>query len=53
MLINVTIQTFVFENELELSDKRWTDVKDEYQPTYNTPAHSQRRLFGSLPLLQM
>ena len=30
MLINVTIQTFMFENELELSDKPWTDVKDEY-----------------------
>ena len=55
MLINVTIQTFVFENELELSDKRWTDVKDEYQPTHNTPAHSQRRLFGSghLPRAQL
>ena len=51
MLINVTIQTFMFENELELSDKRWTDVKDEYQPTHNTPAHSQRRLFGSVRLL--
>ena len=33
MLINVTIQTFMSENELELSDKRWTDVKDEYLPT--------------------
>ena len=52
MLINVTIQTFVFENELELSDKRWTDVKDEYQPTHNTPAHSLTRLFGSGHLLR-
>ena len=33
MLINVTIQTFMSENELELSDKRWTDIKDEYLPT--------------------
>jgi|TARA_B100000902_G_scaffold153692_1_gene150233 hypothetical protein len=32
MLINVTIQTFLSENELELSDKRWTDVKNEYLP---------------------
>ncbi len=53
MLINVTIQTFVFENELELSDKRWTDVKDEYQPTHNTPAHSLRCLFGSSHLLRI
>ncbi|MBL6840184.1 MAG: hypothetical protein ISQ82_05385 [Rhodobacteraceae bacterium] len=30
MLINVTIQTFLSENELELSVKRWTDVKNEY-----------------------
>ena len=51
MLINVTIQTFMSENELELSDKRWTDVKDEYLPTHNTPAHSQRRLFGLVRLL--
>ena len=37
MLINVTIQTFMSENELELSDKRWTDVKDEYLPTLYEP----------------
>jgi hypothetical protein len=32
MLINITLQTFMSENDLELSDSRWTDVKDQYLP---------------------
>ena len=32
MLINITLQTFMSENDLELSDSRWTNVKDQYLP---------------------
>jgi hypothetical protein len=32
MLINITLQTFMSENDLELSDSRWTSVKDQYLP---------------------
>jgi hypothetical protein len=36
MLINVTIQTFLSENELELSEKRWTDVKTNIYQSFMT-----------------
>ena len=32
MLINITIQTFISQNELELSVSRWDQVKDEHMP---------------------
>jgi hypothetical protein len=32
MLINITLQTFMSENDLELSDSRWPNVKDQYLP---------------------
>jgi hypothetical protein len=31
MLINITIQTFTSQNELELSVSRWDEIKHEYR----------------------
>jgi len=36
MLINVTIQTFLSENELEISEKQWTDVKTNIYQSFMT-----------------
>ena len=36
MLINITIQTFMSENELELSQSRWESSKDKYLPRLYT-----------------
>ena len=34
MQINVTIQTFKTENELELSVMRWDKIKNEFMPRF-------------------
>ena len=34
MLINITIQTFKSENELELSLSKWDAVKDKFMPLF-------------------
>ena len=34
MLINITIQTFTSQNELELSVSRWDEIKHEYMPKF-------------------
>ena len=34
MLINITIQTFISQNELELSVSRWDEIKYEYMPKF-------------------
>ena len=34
MLINITIQTFKTENELELSISKWDIVKEKYMPSF-------------------
>ena len=33
-LMNVTIQTFKTENEMELSISRWDGVKDQFMPLF-------------------
>ncbi len=43
-LMNVTIQTFKTENEMELSISRWDGVKDQFMPLLGT-----RDWFGILP----
>jgi len=44
MLINITIQTFTSQNELELSVSRWDEIKHEYMPKFYKLA-----LQGTLP----
>ena len=34
MLVNVTLQTFQSENELELSIARWDQIKDKFMPRF-------------------
>ena len=34
MLVNITIQTFKTENELELSLSKWDSVKDKFMPLF-------------------
>ena len=34
MLMNITVQTFKTENELELSVSRWDAVKDQFMPRF-------------------
>ena len=34
MLINITIQTFKTENELELSLSKWDAVKEKFMPLF-------------------
>lgn len=34
MLMNITVQTFKTENELELSVSRWDSVKDQFMPRF-------------------
>ena len=34
MLINITIQKFKTENELELSLTKWDAVKDKFMPSF-------------------
>jgi hypothetical protein len=34
MHVNVTIQTFKTENELELSVMRWDKIKNEFMPKF-------------------
>ena len=34
MLINITVQTFKTENELELSLTKWDAVKDKFMPSF-------------------
>ena len=34
MLINITIQTFKTENELELSISKWDSIKDKYMLSF-------------------
>ena len=34
MLVNISIQTFKSENDLELSCSRWSDVKVKYMPEF-------------------
>ena len=33
-LMNVTVQTFKTENEMELSISRWRDVQDNFMPHF-------------------
>lgn len=34
MLMNITVQTFKTENELDLSIHRWDAVKDQFMPRF-------------------
>ncbi len=56
MLMNITVQTFKTENELELSVSRWDSVKDQFMPRFREAGpdtvfmHEDWESAGSVPI---